>query len=516
MTALYEAVASVARLRPDAIAVETTAGELTTYAELVAQADRITVGLRARGVTEGRVVVCSGLPNDASYMAFLLGVCAAGAAYVPLLADFDAAAVSRALRMTEPVLWVGPENHHRPGVTLPRVELAALQAPHADFAAASVTAAPDAAADAATGAELGAASGAGPQERATAPGTFRMLWTSGSTKAPKLVTWRQEPFVRERRRWIAHIEATERDAFFCRHTLDVAHATDLHAFAALLAGARLILADPRAEPATLLAQLAATGATFTSMLPNHYEDLVAAAGRAPDADLSRLRRPMCGGAYASPALIATAAEVLGIRIRHVYGSTEFGLALGNMADEVQTGGGMHEVAGVRARLEALPGYERDDLGQLVLTSDCTSDGYLGDDEANAATFRGPDFWTGDVAQRLDDGRLRLLGRVTDLVLAADGPLAVPQLDDLIAQRCPVAESVSLAVDADTLTDRVLVVLRAAEGTPADDAVAAVDALLAARGLTSAVLAFDRIPRTVVGKADRALIRRRYIPAAASS
>ncbi|MFJ9815373.1 class I adenylate-forming enzyme family protein [Streptomyces sp. NPDC101151] len=491
MTALYKAIREIARRRPDAIAVETTAGERTSYTELLAQADRITVGLRARGVTEGRVVVCSGLANDASYIAFLLGLCAAGAAYVPLLADFDATAVARALRMTEPALWVGPGNHHRAGVTLPRVELAELQTAVAP-------------------------AGAAPEGRAFAPGTFRMLWTSGSTKAPKLVTWRQEPFVRERRRWIAHIEATERDAFFCRHTLDVAHATDLHAFAALLAGARLILADPGAEPATLLSQLAATGATYTSMLPNHYEDLIAAAAQQPGADLSRLRRPMCGGAYASPALIATAADVLGIHIRHIYGSTEFGLALGNMADEVQTVGGMHEVAGVRARLEALDGYDRDDLGHLVLTSDCTSNGYLDDDEANAATFRGPDFWTGDVAQRLDDGSLRLLGRVTDLLLATDGPMAAPFLDELIAGQCPVAESVSLAADTDTLSNRVLVVLRAAPGTSDDDAVTAVDKLLASHGLTGAVLAFDRIPRTVVGKADRALLRRRYIPASSSS
>ncbi|MFG2632521.1 class I adenylate-forming enzyme family protein [Streptomyces sp. NPDC048362] len=490
MTALYQAIREIARRRPDAIAVETTAGERTSYAELLERADRITVGLRARGVTEGRVVVCSGLVNDASYVAFLLGICAAGAAYVPLLADFDATAVARALRMTEPVLWVGPDNHHRAGVTLPRVELAELGTP-------------------------GAPADAAPQGRAPAPGTFRMLWTSGSTKAPKLVTWRQEPFVRERRRWIAHIEATERDAFFCRHTLDVAHATDLHAFAALLAGARLILADPGAEPATLLTQLGATGATYTSMLPNHYEDLIAAAGNRPGTDLSRLRRPMCGGAYASPALIADAADVLGIHIRHIYGSTEFGLALGNMADEVQTVGGMHEVAGVRARLEALPGYDRDDLGHLVLTSDCTSDGYL-DDEANAATFHGPDFRTGDVAQRLDDGSLRLLGRVTDLLLATDGPLAAPFLDELIARHCPVAESVSLAADTDTLTNRVLVVLRATPGTSDDDAVTAVDKLLASHGLTGAVLAFDRIPRTVVGKADRALLRRRYLADSNSS
>ncbi|MER6383468.1 AMP-binding protein [Streptomyces sp. NPDC001127] len=512
MTALYEAIHEIARRRPNAIAVETTAGEHTTYAELLAQADRIAVGLRARGVTEGRVVVCSGLANDASYVAFLLGVCAAGAAYVPLLADFDAAAVARALRMTEPVLWVGPENHHRAGVTLPRVELAELQT-----SGAAAGPAPGGRAIAPGGRAIAPEGRAiAPEGRAIAPGTFRMLWTSGSTKAPKLVTWRQEPFVRERRRWIAHIEATERDAFFCRHTLDVAHATDLHAFAALLAGARLILADPGAEPATLLSQLATTGATYTSMLPNHYADMMAAAGQRPGTDLSRLRRPMCGGAYASSALIAGAADVLGIHIRHIYGSTEFGLALGNMADEVQSVGGMREVAGVRARLEALAGYDRDDLGHLVLTSDCTSDGYLDDAEANAATFRGPDFWTGDVAQRLDDGSLRLLGRVTDLVLATDGPLAVPLLDELIAKQCPVAESVSLAADTDTLSNRVLVVLRAAPGTPDDDAVTAVDKLLAAHGLTGAVLAFDRIPRTVVGKADRALIRRRHFPASSSS
>ncbi|MFI2214159.1 class I adenylate-forming enzyme family protein [Streptomyces sp. NPDC020141] len=481
---LFETIRGIAAARPGSPAVETAGGESWTYARLIERTELLGAGLRARGVGPGDTVVCHGLPNTPDYVAFILAVAALRACYVPVLADFDRAAVDRVFALTAPVLWVGSPHPGRGESGPPRTGLAALAA---------------------------AGPGSAPLATGHADRVFRRLWTSGSTKLPKLVSWKQGPFVRERLRWIADIGVGESDVVLCRHTLDVAHATDLHVFAALLAGARLILTDPRTPPAELLDQLSRRRVTLMSALPNHYEDLIGAA-RSHPADLSGLRRPLCGGAYISPALMRSGAEVLGVRLRQVYGSTEFGLGLGNMDDIVQSEAGMVPVGGVRARLAPLGEGSDPDLGVLVLRSDCTSEGYLHDDEANAVTFRGGEFWTGDIARRGADGSYRVLGRTTDAVASADGPLPAPVLDALIAERCPAAaDSVSLTPDPEVYAPDVLVVVRASAGAASGAAVAQVQSLLRELGLHGVVREVESVPRTVVGKPDKPLIRRRWAP-----
>lgn len=482
---LYETIRGIAAGRPAAVAVESTGGERCTYEELIARTDRVAAGLTARGVRAGDTVVCHGLPNTPGHVAFILAVAALRASYVPLLRDFDRAAIDRAFDLAQPVLWVGSPHPDTSDLRVPLVPLAELEATEA--------AEPPA--------------GAGLPDR-----PWRMLWTSGSTSLPKLVRWLQGPFVRERLRWVADLEITDRDVVFCRHTLDVAHATDLHAFAALLAGARLVLADPQAPATVLLRQLGEYRATLSSMLPNHYDDLVTAAASMPGVDLTAMRRPLCGGAYVSPTLMRRAAEVLGIHIRQVYGSTEFGLGLGNMADIVQSDVGMVPVKGVRARLDPLTEDAPAHLGTLVLISDCTSEGYLMDDEANATTFRGGEFWTGDVAERGADGSYRILGRVTDALASSTGPLPAPALDALVVDTCEeVANSVSIAVHPEEYAPDVLVVVEPTPGHSEEAAVSVVEELARVHGLKATVRAVAAIPRTVVGKADKPLIRKLWLP-----
>ncbi|MFD5554184.1 class I adenylate-forming enzyme family protein [Streptomyces sp. NPDC127068] len=479
---LFETIRGIAAGRPDAPAVETTDGELCTYAQLIARTAALGAGLSARGVGPGDTVVSHRLPQTPDHVAFILAVAALRACYVPVLADADRPALARALALTRPVLWVGPPHPEAGGTAPPRVDLADL-----------VTAGP-ASAPLATG----------HPDR-----VFRRLWTSGSTGLPKLVSWKQGPFVRERLRWVADIGIEESDVLLCRHTLDVAHATDLHVFAALLAGARLVLTDPRTPPAELLAHLARHRVTLMSALPGHYAELIEAARTSP-VELPALRRPLCGGAYVSPALMESCAQTLRIHLRQVYGSTEFGLALGNMDDVVQSATGMLPVGGVTARLAPLGADPAPDLGVLVLSSDCTSEGYFHDDAANAVTFRGGEFWTGDIAQRTADGSYRILGRTTDAVRSAHGPLPAPVLDALIAERCPAAaESVSVLPEPEVYGPDVLVAVRASTAAAAGAAVAQVKAVLRELGVTGSVREVESVPRTVVGKPDKPLVRRSW-------
>ncbi|GAA2277092.1 MULTISPECIES: class I adenylate-forming enzyme family protein [Kitasatospora] len=476
---LYEALRDIAARRPDARAVTTADGASASYAELLDLIDRTAAGLRGHGVGAGDVIACS-LRNSIRYVALILAAARIGARYVPLMSNFDRADIATALRLTGPRMIVTDHQREFPDQAPPRVRLETLEA---------ATASPR---------EAG--------ERYD--GLFRSLWTSGSTGFPKQMVWRQDRFLRERRRWLADTGITADDVFFCRHTLDVAHATDLHVFAALLSGAELVLADPDAAPDVLLRQIAERRATAMSALPRHYEEYVRAAAGRPAPDLSRLRRPLCGGAYVSAAQLTDAAEVLGIHIRQIYGSTEFGLAMGNMSDVLQAGVGMVPVEGVGVRLEPLAA-DRPDLGELVLISDCTSEGYVGSDEANARTFRGEEFWTGDVAQRGPDGTLRVLGRVTETLAAAGGPLLAPVLDEEIAAGCPVLETAALPAHPDRYSDEVLLVLHPDPDRPEQELRKAVAEVLDRHGLRASIRLTDDIPHTPVGKPDKPALRRRW-------
>ncbi|MEU4558335.1 class I adenylate-forming enzyme family protein [Actinoplanes sp. NPDC023936] len=477
MPVLCQAFREVAAGRADQVAIVDVDDTAIRYGELVALVERLAAGLYAKGVREGDTVAFA-LPNSARYVALILAVARVGARYVPLMVNFGPEDTRRAIEQSTPVLLVAGREHHVASGAVPVVSLEAL--------AADAPAAPEKA----------------------YTGLFRQLWTSGSTGFPKMMVWRQDKFLTERRRWLADVGIRADDVFYCRHPLDVAHATDLHMFAALLSGARLVLADPADSPAAYLSRLRRSRATVMSALPAHYEMLVRAAeqdgGRV---DLPAMRLPMCGGAYLSPAVVRAAAERLGIHIRQIYGSTEFGIAAGNMADEPQTDGSVTAVQGVGMRIAPLVDGHWD-VGELVLQSACTSEGYLFADEANRRTFRGGEFWTGDVAQRTGAGAVRVIGRVSEVLTAATGPLPAPLLDAECVAACPGSEVVCLPAEPGKLSDRVIVVIDAG-AAPAAEVTGRVEEILARHRLRADLHVVEDIPHTPVGKVDKPALRRLF-------
>jgi acyl-coenzyme A synthetase/AMP-(fatty) acid ligase/pimeloyl-ACP methyl ester carboxylesterase len=481
VTVLYDAFRSAASARPDKCAVRTADGEVVDYASLLTLAGRIAGGLRRAGVREGHTIATS-LGNTPGYVALILAAARIGASYVPMIREFGQGEVSTALALTRATVLVVDGSRPELRATVRHVGLDELSA--ADPL-------PD------------------EKPHTPSPGVFRYLWTSGSTGFPKLMSWRQDKFLAERRRWISHTRSCDTDVFFCRHTLDVAHATDLHMFAALLSGAELVLADIESSPDELLTHLSASGATVMSALPRHYEQYVQAARAGACPDLTHLRLPFCGGTYLSPAVVRDCADVLGVRIRQLYGSTEFGLAAVELDDIVQEEGVMPLVPGVGARLAPLS-TDAADIGELVLRSPWTSEGYLNDPDAHSRTFRDGEYWTGDIARRDGDDRYRILGRTSETLRSSHGPVCAPVLDADLMAHCPLAESVTLATRPGAYDDNVLVVARPRE-VPDAEAIASIRSRLDRHGLVGDIHIVDTLPYTAVGKPDKALLRTRLAP-----
>jgi acyl-coenzyme A synthetase/AMP-(fatty) acid ligase len=79
-------------------------------------------------------------------------------------------------------------------------------------------------------------------------------------------------------------------------------------------------------------------------------------------------------------------------------------------------------------------------GELrILLEDIDCHEYLGDAEASARMFRDGFFYPGDIAVKRDDGRIRILGRLSDVVVLKGEKVATAPLEHEIQQILGVEE-----------------------------------------------------------------------------
>jgi O-succinylbenzoic acid--CoA ligase len=265
-----------------------------------------------------------------------------------------------------------------------------------------------------------------------------------------------------------------------------------------------------AEPA--LAQAAEAGLpALTSLVPTQLTRLLGEAtadGARARHLLSRFSAVLVGGAATPPDLLARA-KGAGVAVRTTYGSSE--TAGGCVYDGVPLPG---------VRLELIDAGDGGDEGRLRVLSPTLAHGYvLADGTAATEDFPvvGPDgeraFVTSDLA-RIDDGRLRILGRADD-VITTGGLKVVPQdveraIDRSLMLRGLLAEWVVVGVPDPEWGRRVEALVVAADGpqTSPEDLPALVRSALRTTGVPShavprRVHVVEALPRLGIGKIDRA-------------
>jgi O-succinylbenzoic acid--CoA ligase len=231
----------------------------------------------------------------------------------------------------------------------------------------------------------------------------------------------------------------------------------------------------------------ATPRRYTSLVPVQLARVLDDP-RGTDA-LRRFDAVLVGG-QATPQALRDRARAAGVRIVTTYGASE-------------TSGG--------CVYDGTPfGTVRTELvdGELLLAGPMLAEGYLDDDERTARVFTERDghrwYRTGDAATLDDDGRLRVLGRLDDVVVSGGEKVALGQVERIVRElpgqegavvtrrasgewgEVPVVVT-DRPVDLDLVRDRVGAVLgRAAR--PVD------------------VLVVDRIPVLPSGKPDRRAVR----------
>ncbi|BCO34702.1 fatty acid--CoA ligase [Mycobacterium heckeshornense] len=293
-------------------------------------------------------------------------------------------------------------------------------------------------------------------------------------------------------------------------------------YAALMAGADLVLPDCHLDAGSLIDMIEKLRPTVAGAVPTIWNDVLHYLDKDPDHDLSSLRVVACGGSAVPLSLMRTFEEKHGVQIRQLWGMTETS-PMATMAwpppgtpDEQHwllraTQG--QPVCGVEARIvddddNILPNDGKA-VGELEVRGPWIAASYYrGHDQSKFASG-----WlrTGDVGRIDERGFITLTDRAKDVIKSGGEWISSVELENRLIGHPDVVEAAVVGVPDERWQERPLAVVVLKEGAAAN--AGQLRKFLAdnvARWWLPERWTFvDQIPRTSVGKYDKKAIRARY-------
>ncbi|ORW01984.1 long-chain fatty acid--CoA ligase [Mycobacterium kyorinense] len=293
-------------------------------------------------------------------------------------------------------------------------------------------------------------------------------------------------------------------------------------YAALMAGADLVLPDRHLDAKSLVDMVEKLRPTVAGAVPTIWNDVLHYLDRDPDHDMSSLRLVACGGSAVPVSLMRTFEEKHGVQIRQLWGMTETSPMATMAWPPPGTADDQHwplratqgqPVCGVEARIvdddnNVLPN-DGDAVGELEVRGPwITGSYYRGADQSK---FESGWLRTGDVGRIDERGFITLTDRAKDVIKSGGEWISSVELENCLIAHPDVVEAAVVGVPDERWQERPLAVVVRKEG-------ASVDAGELRKYLSDKVVRWwlperwtfvDEIPRTSVGKYDKKTMRSRY-------
>ncbi|MFF8910682.1 3-phosphoshikimate 1-carboxyvinyltransferase [Streptomyces olivaceoviridis] len=495
-----------------------------TWRELWDQADRLATFLAGRGVRRGSTVACQ-LPNWLEFVTLSLATLRLGAVCCPLMPIFREREMAQTLGRSGASILVVPAEFR--GRDYPREIAALLAGPARPSALTDVVVVPSA-----SGAELPHSTEVrwhnyaeliertAPDPDLLARGApdadsfAQLLFTSGTTGEPKGVLHRHRSLTLAAGLQRRHLGLTEKDRLYVPSPL--AHQTGFlyGMWLSFLLGVPQVLQDVW-DPRRGLSAMRDAGATFVQAATPFLDDLlreVEGGERVPE----RLRIFVVTGAAVPRDLARRATDTLGVMVSGAWGTTE--TCLGALATPDDTQEEMWGTDGV-----ALPGIQlrvtRDSTvlppgeeGELEVLSPTFFAEYRERPELTAAAFTADGWYrTGDLATVSAAGRLRIAGRLTDVINRGGEKVPVAEVEQLLHEHPAVRTATVVAMPDQRLGERACAFVVVRDGQRFD--LALMRAHLAGRGMArpywpERVEIVDALPTTITGKIRKTELRAR--------
>jgi fatty-acyl-CoA synthase len=293
-------------------------------------------------------------------------------------------------------------------------------------------------------------------------------------------------------------------------------------YAALMAGADLVLPDCHLDARSLIGMIESLRPTVAGAVPTIWNDVLHRLDDDPGHDMSSLRMVVCGGSAVPVSLMRAFQEKHGVQIRQLWGMTETS-PLATMAwpppDTPQDqhwayrGTQGQPVCGVEMRIVDDDGAVLPNDGAAVGEVEVrgpwiTGSYYLGRDESK---FDSGWLRTGDVGRIDERGFVTLTDRAKDVIKSGGEWISSVELENCLIAHPHVVEAAVVGVPDERWQERPLAVVVAKPDAP-------VSAEHLREFLADKVVRWwlperwtfvDEIPRTSVGKYDKKAIRSRY-------
>ena len=532
---LVDIVAASARTHPDAPALEFF-GRTTSYRDLEVQISRAAAGLRELGVTAGEPVAIV-LPNCPQHIVAFYAILRLGAVvvehnplYTPVelerqFADHGAKhaivwskvaatvqAFSDEVRVDSLVsvdLTTAMPWHTRLALHLPirkaREGREALTAPT------SGTTAWD---DIVRATALDAS-----HPRPETDDLALIQYTSGTTGSPKGARLTHRNLLAnaaQARAWVPTITRGEGCVVYAVLPMFHAYGLTLCLTFAMSMAARLVL-FPRFDPDMVLSVTKKRPATFLPLVPPIARRLLASAEER-GVSLAGTGIAISGAMALSHDLVVPFEAATGGYLVEGYGLSECSPVL--MANPVAP----HRVPGTVGL--PLPGTEcrvvdpedpgRDmppgEAGELIVRGPQVFDGYFRKPEETAAVFAGDWFRTGDIVTIDDDGFVRIVDRIKELVITGGFNVAPTEVENALRRHPSIADAAVVGLPDDRAGEQVVAAVVAAAGARIDpEAIRA----FAREELTpykvpKRVVVVDELPTSLIGKVLRRQVRDRLL------
>lgn len=296
-----------------------------------------------------------------------------------------------------------------------------------------------------------------------------MCYTSGTTGHPKGVVYSH------RSTWLHSQAACTANALSISHDDTVLAIVPMfHAnawglpYAAMMAGAQLVLPDRFLQAAPLVEMIEATRPTISGAVPTIWTDILHYLRNNPGHDLSSLKLVACGGS-AVPRSLMTAFDELGVRIVQAWGMTEtsplVSVALPRDSDSVETTTRLRAtqgrvVAGVQARIVDDAGVEQPwdgkSVGEIHVRGPWITQRYYGQE----TTAVSADGWlpTGDIGTISEDAFITLTDRAKDVIKSGGEWISSVELENELAAHPAVCTAAVIATPDPKWQERPLAVI----------------------------------------------------------
>ena len=280
------------------------------------------------------------------------------------------------------------------------------------------------------------------------------------------------------------------------------------------------------DPAVIFSLIEAHGVTHMCGAPVVLNLLL----HAPDSVKRRFGHVVevaTGGAAPPSAVIEGMAE-MGFNVTHLYGLTEtYGPATvcawqeawdeldmpgraGRMARQGVPYHTMHAMMVADGETMAETPRDGETIGELMLRGNTVMRGYLKNEDATEAAFRGGWFHTGDLAVRHPDGYVEVKDRAKDIIISGGENISSLEVEECLFRHPGIMEAAVVARPDDFWGETVcaFVTPREGAGDLTEEEVVAWCHDRIARFKTPRTVVFGSLPKTSTGKIQKFVLRER--------